>query len=133
MAAVSIWCSRPAVGTEPHGDEPPVGHVLSYVEGFSNHYPTSGHGIVEAEGWIDTASIPVWCVPGHEYSEEYYGDRLGPWLRLTVDTVRLSVWPTPDSPSGEPVHVSVVLDEAAVQALVDDMSEWLDRPKAHPQ
>lgn len=151
---MSIWCSRPMIGTDPcwpdEDEDGAPGDVRSYVEGWSNHYPTTD-GTAERAAAIDTASIPAWCVPGHggDFEEPR---RLGPWLRLSVvspdthvrprtpeqEAERSAAWQRGETPKvdvdvgTEPRYVSVVLDEAAVRSLVADLTEWLDTPKVHP-
>lgn len=131
---MSIWCSRPHIGYDPYPDEPQPagGQVRSYATGWSNHYPTTD-GTVEQPASIDTAHIAPWCVPGHERRSESAtldDESVGPWLRLAVDTAVHN----PRNPSTVTGHTSaeVVLDEAAVRALVDDLTDWLNTPKVHP-
>lgn len=151
---MSIWCSRPLIGTDPdwprHDDDPP-GDVRSYVSGWSNHYPTTDD-TAELPAWIDTASIAPWCVPGWGGREDECQMHVGPWLRLSVDAPHTRIPPrTPEEmaewvaawESGEPPdievavgprrHVAVVLDEAAVRSLVDDLLDWLATPKVRPE
>ena len=123
---MSIWVSHEIVGHDvyPDGHEIRGGQVRSYCEGWSNHYPTTD---VEGEASIDLASIPVWCVPGHH--DEFSDDR-GPWLRLGIHT-EPGTWETERS-SGPLSDRVVVMDEDAVRCLVDDLTAWLNTPKAHP-
>lgn len=126
---MSIWCSGPTIGWDDWPDEypqPQGGQVRSYANGWSNHYPTTD-GAVEREAAIDTATIPVWCVPGH--SEEF-DETLGPWLRLGVSSWEHN-WHKPADVIGEE-HADIVMDEDAVRALVASLTEWLEQPKAYP-
>lgn len=154
---MSIWCSWPHIGTSPtvmydagdgiaevdlgdgdtaRGREPIVqrpegGNVLSYAEGFSNHYPDLA-GTHERPAALALASIPEWCVPGNDGG--IYA--LGPWLRLEVAAPEsLNFWAeTPDGkPAVEEKGATVVLDEAAVRTLRDQLTEWLEKPKAQPK
>ena len=123
---MSIWCSQPEIGRPDFPDDEQRGVVLSYATGWSNHYPVPGDP--EQPAQLSTAVIPAWCVPGHEES----GDSTpGPWIRLDVDTWAHD-WAAGGKTIVGPLNVSVILDEAAAQALVDDLTDWLARPKAHP-
>lgn len=124
---MSIWVSLPIIGHPGPMDafEERRGDVRSYATGWSNHYPDH---TVEHDSRIDLALIPVWCVPGHRESTST--TLVGPWLRLGVDT-RTHDFHDPTGPTS-PVYVSVVMDEEAVRALRDDLTDWLHRPKAHP-
>lgn len=155
---MSIWCSWPHIGTDPTvmydagdgifevdlGDgeqargrepveqRPERGNVLSYAEGWSNHYPDLT-GEAERPAVIALASMPEWCVPGCDESGDY--EITGPWLRLDVAAPEtLSFW-TKDGerPTVENRGALVVLDEEAVRSLRDDLTDWLDRPKAYPK
>lgn len=121
---MSIWCSQPSIGHDQWTDDPPVGDVRSYAEGWSNHYPTTD-GAVEQPANIDLAHTPVWCVPGHHDDDD---ERVGPWLRLGVYTTDHDGYTV-----GNPKSATVVMDEAAVTALRDQLTEWLDHPKAQPE
>lgn len=134
---MSIWCSNETIGWEEDGwedvDGKPIeptrngGEVRSYANGWSNHYPTSDD-TVEQRAHIDLATIPVWCVPGHDDESDY--ERVGEWLRLSVSTVEHN-WSDPSNiKKTTPVQVDVVMDEAATRLLVEQLSEWLARPKA---
>lgn len=139
---MSIWCTWEHIGTDPRAwrdadtDEAipkhaERGNVLSYAAGFSNHYPdlTGEH---ERPATVAIASIPVWCVPGHDEEND---DELGPWLRLEVaapETLNHWVKDVDGKPQIEPEGASVVLDEEAARSLRDDLSAWLGRAKAMP-
>lgn len=133
---MSIWCSHPSVGYDEYRDPfdgpNPRGQVLTYAVGFSNHYPEVG-GDEERPAEVAIASIAPWCVPGHlkhddetyvcECGENYaHNNATGTWLRLDLDAKA--------DRNGNPVNASVVMDEAAVTALIADLSAWLARPKA---
>lgn len=123
---MSIWCSGRVIGHDPAwiDDDEQVGDVRSYAGGWSNHYPDQ---TVEQPANIDTAHIPVWCVPGHRGEVDRV---IGPWLRLCVQSWEHD-FRNPTETVGQ-VNAAVVLDEAAVRALVDDLTDWLARPKAYP-
>lgn len=110
------------------------GNVLSYAEGFSNHFPdTTGNH--ERPAAVALASIPVWCVPGHR-DDEYDEKTVGPWLRLEVaapETLNHWVKSGAGQPVAEERHATVVMDESAARSLVAQLNEWLDRPKARPK
>lgn len=111
---MSIWSSESVVT------------VRSYATGWSNHYPTkTGH--VERKAELMFATIPDYCVPGHR---EEWGEAIGPWLRMCVYS-HAHDFNAPRKILG-PEDASVVMDEEAVQALVDELQQWLARPKAHP-
>ena len=138
---MSIWCSWESIGWEPEADviygngrrateraHMERGAVRAYRAGFSNHYPDDS----DPGAWVDVASIPAWCVPGHDDERD---DSLGPWLRLSVGSPDALTWwqKTPDDqPMSAPVFADVVLDEAAVRSLRDDLTAWLNREKARP-
>ena len=144
---MSILGSREDIGWEEGGSELGAdgewrevpgqwgenGRVLSYCDGWSNHYPNEDSG-VELPATICLAEIPSWCVPGHRDSEDH--GVLGPWVRLDVDSPRaVTVW-SPGSihqPQPNPQHVSVILDEQAAKALRDQIDEWLDARKVFPR
>ena len=153
---MSIWCSWPHIGTDPTvmyevGDglyeleigggnkgrkpveqRPERGNVISYAEGFSNHYPdlTGSH---ERPAALALATIPEWCVPGHDNSGVY--DVVGPWLRVEVAAPEvLNFWEKDDggNPIVEAEGATVLLDIEAATALRDDLTKWLRQPKAMP-
>jgi hypothetical protein len=134
---MSIWCSRPHIGFdtfwEPNRKRPTSGQVRSYANGWSNHYPTTD-GTVEQPAMVDTAHIAPWCVPGNETFDVGPDGKCGPWLRLGVHTVEHS-YPSGGQfdADGKRVEAYVVLNENAVRALVADLQEWLDTPKARPK
>jgi len=109
---VSIWCSSPAIG-QAANDAPRPGVVLTYADGFSNHYPdmTGSH---EWPASVEIAEIAPWCVPGHEECDEC-DEHAGPWLRLSMWALGL--------------NAAVVLDEAAARELAGDLLAWADRKK----
>jgi hypothetical protein len=140
---VSIWCSWEHIGTDPRRwtDEkgrpnPKVaerGHVLSYAVGWSNHYPDHT-GEAERPAVLALAHIAPWCVPGNR-EEEVDHDAVGPWLRLEVAAPEtLDFWTKGDDgrPSVVEEGATVVLSEEAVRSLRDDLTRWLDAPKARP-
>ena len=134
---MSIWCSRPHVGFElhwepdPDEDHPQGGQVRTYVDGWSNHFPTTD-GDAEQEAMIDTAHIAPWCTPGWENREAECQMMAGPWLRLSVSGPRTEISRGAVKVGQHHLSVSVVLDEAAVDALIADLIEWRDTPKTRP-
>lgn len=124
---MSIWCSNSVIGHDPHDDEPVEQvQVRSYANGWSNHYPTTD-GTVERDASIDTSFIPAWCAGGED--DDY--ESVGPWLRLGVKSWRHD-WREPTELVG-PETADVVMDESAVRTLVDQLNEWLARPKVAPE
>jgi hypothetical protein len=152
---MSIWCSWEHIGTDPtvmYEVSPGIrevkldgktargrraveqkaerGNVLSYAEGFSNHYPNLA-GTHERPAVIALAHMPEWCVPGHDDTDDY--DITGPWLRVEVAAPEtLSFWGAGDEPEVKSEGATVLLDEEAVRSLRDDLTRWLDRPKVYP-
>lgn len=127
---MSIWCSWEDIGFEDWPDAPKRpngGQVRSYATGWSNHYPTKDD-TVERKASVHLASMPVWCVPGHE---EKYDERYGPWLRLGLESWEHD-YSKPESVKGRQ-DATVVMDEKAVRALVEQLQRWLDHPKAKPK
>lgn len=144
---MSIWCNWEEIGYDvdpPHlaemgveyvklGDHPDPfvaerGEVLSYAEGFSNHYPTRDREY-EQRANVNINHIPAWCVPGHR---DDFSDRLiGEWTRLDIFTAEHD-FHQGGKPNGQYISASVVMDEAAARALAADLLEWADRPKAYP-
>lgn len=121
---MSIWCSLPAIGFDDDELDEPVGQVRSYASGWSNHYPTTD-GTVERDATLDLAYIPAWCAGGDDDS-----DAVGPWLRLGVRS-HAHNYSSPAEVVGR-ADATVVLDEDAVRALVDQLTQWLARPKVSP-
>lgn len=143
---MSIWCSGTEhIGTDPHDwlepDGTPIpkvaqrGIVLSYAEGFSNHFPDET-GTHERPAVVALADIAPWCVPGHDEDCGPCGRRhdypdTGPWLRLEVEAPEtLNYWAkdAEGNPAVERDGATVILDREAAKALRDDLTEWLDRP-----
>lgn len=153
---MSIWCSWPHIGTDPTvmydeggglyevdidgkrargrkpvEQRPERGNVVSYADGFSNHYPDLT-GTHERPAVIAVASVPHWCVPGVEEGD-YSDDSAAPWLRMEVVAPEsLNFWAkdADGNPAIEERAALVILDEEAVRSLRDDLTAWLDRPKA---
>lgn len=121
---MSIWASWESIGTWLT-DKRQRGDVRSYALGWSNHYPNRR---VERPASVGIAHIPSWCVPGHDDEGD---DAVGPWLRLGL-TSWLHDWHNPRARPTERASLDVVLDEEAVRSLRDDLTDWLDRPKVHP-
>lgn len=155
---MSIWCSGAHIGTDPTvmysaGDglyevdldgtrsrgrtavaqTAERGNVVSFADGFSNHYPNLT-GTHERPAALAIATIPHWCVPGVEEGDFDY-DAAGPWLRLEVTAPEtLNFWEKDEAgnPKIEQEGATVILDEEAARSLRDDLTAWLDRPKAQP-
>lgn len=137
---MSIWCSWPQVGYDVHAEEPlRGGEVLTFAQGFSNHFPDSER-THELPAAIDLAHIAPWCVPGHDEPCPTCGGghdhpEVGPWVRLSVRAdAGLSFWAKDEdgNPIQERVEADVVLDEAAALRLFHDLGDWLQMPKVHP-
>lgn len=110
------------------------GEVRSYAVGWSNHYPTTDD-TVERRASVDIASLAWFCVPGRseDDADAIPPDQhaVGPWLRLWVGTSEHNQ-SKPSEVLGE-LHAAVVMDEAAVRALHEQLGEWLGVPKVHPR
>lgn len=155
---MSIWCSWSHIGTDmtdwyevteglaemdlgdgerPKGRLVPKvaerGNVVSYAEGFSNHYPNLD-GTHERPAAVAVAHIPSWCVPGYRDHEVF--DEVGPWLRLEVAaTQTLNFWEKDEdgNPKVEDNGATVCLDVEAVTALRDDLNKWLEMEHLTPR
>lgn len=130
---MSIWQSSTVAGADEDGTV--AGTVVSYINGWSNHYPGTDlpHNGIEAEeaASIGLGQVPPWCVPGHDDLDMDTDDGLGPWLRLDVSTRRVSLWPGTEPVGPRDLH-SVCMDEDAVRALRDELTAWLDISKVRP-
>lgn len=142
---MSIWASDTICGADD--DDNFDGSVVSYIEGWSNHYPGDFPPLVEEPRYktrkpsnnlteetpasIGTGWLPPWVVPGHggEFDRDI-DDAVGPWLRLDVYMSTVSIWAGVEI-SNPTVH-SVCLNEQAVKALRDNLAEWLERDKVRP-
>jgi hypothetical protein len=110
------------------------GHVLSWANGWSNHYPDHT-GEAERPAVLSTAWLPPYCVPGHREPAVDY-DAVGPWLRIEVACPEaLNFWEkdADGNPVVEEEGATVVLDEEAVRSLRDDLTHWLEMDKVHPK
>ena len=120
---MSIWCSWQYIG-ELEDDRPdPAVPVLTYWEGWSNHYPKVGEEFPAAMG---ISSIPAFCVPGAP--EDDY--RVASWLRLSLSTTAGRSFHNVHGTAEDRrpmIHDggTVVLSRAAVTALRDQLTEWL--------
>jgi hypothetical protein len=148
---MSIWCSWESVGWDDWAERPGFvrGEVRTFAEGFSNHHPDST-GSHELPANVGVDHIAPWCVPGHNEGEpdnhvDYRctgcGERhdypdAGRWLRLGIYARDALSWWTDDGEDKPkhtgPVAQRVVMDEAAVRALRDDLTKWLELPKVQP-
>jgi hypothetical protein len=143
---MSIWGSGDIAGVDENNKHD--GSVVSYIDGWSNHYPgdfpplgievrqrsPANDLTEETPASIGTGWLPPWCVPGHEQQAEIDGldvdTHLGPWLRLDITMRTVSIWGGVEI-GNQDVH-SVCLNEKAVTALRDNLNEWLAREKLHP-
>lgn len=124
---MTIWASHDPIGTEVRSDRARDfrGVVLSFATGWSSHYPSTG-GDVEQPAAVRLASIPRWCVPGHEDEEDF--ESTGPWVRVDLEG-----WRHIDGQStGERVFQSVILDEDAARSLASDLLEWVNAGHVYP-
>lgn len=124
---MSIWSSRADIGyDEWPGEEPkPPGDVRSYAVGWSNHYPTPD---VEKPAFIGTASIPPWCVPGHQDEAADEDMATGPWLRVHVVTWN-DEYDRPMIADG----ATVILDVDAARSLAAELLSWADGEHIEPK
>ncbi len=130
---MSIWSPWGAIGYDLTRKPPRKmrGQVRSFATGWSNHYPNAQ---VEAPAQLDLATLPSRTDLGHE--DDTDDDAAGPWLRLGMLAPDARSWWRRDDngePVRAPVDATVVLDEEAARALRDDLTEWLDMPKARPR
>lgn len=125
---MSIWASHVEIGADSFGDEPD-GTVLTFAEGWSNHYPG---GDVERPASIGLATVPPWCVPGHrdDYEDD---DQPGPWLRLHLLTRPSG----PRSTGAEGKRIvdgaTVLLSPDAARALAAELVKWADLDHTMPE
>ncbi|OBJ62514.1 hypothetical protein [Mycobacterium asiaticum] len=142
---MSIWASETVCGADDNDRFD--GSVVSYISGWSNHYPGHFPPLVEEPRYqtrtpsndlteetpasIGTGWLPPWTVPGHDDTGEDIDTTVGPWLRLDVLTRRVSIWAGVEI--GNQDVISVCLNEDAVRALRDNLSTWLERDKVYPQ
>ena len=120
---MSIWCSWPTIGRDENDEIDLAGPVLTYWEGFGNHYPAVGQEFPAALG-LD--SIPAFCMPGSDEDD----DDVAPWLRLCLMTTAGRTFENPDGNAVDRrpmIHDGgrVVLSRSAVTALRDQLTEWL--------
>jgi len=137
---MSIWCSGPSIGEDDHDNFD--GSVVSYINGWSNHYPgyfperDGGYRREpgqETPASVDVAHAPPWCVPGHEGTGLDESDAVAPWLRLDVYKRTVSVWGGYEAAVSEPDAHSVCLNEDAARKLRDRLTWWLEKPKLQPK
>lgn len=124
---MSIWVNHEHVGTDLRVTGTGLHHrsvVLSYAEGFSNHYREID-GDYERPASVLISHVPIWCVPGHDEATE---EATGPWLRLDVNSERHVA----GKPTGEPASASVVLDIDAARTLAADLLAWAYGPHVLP-
>ena len=132
---MSIWATGTVCGEDDNYEFD--SSVLSYIEGWSNHYPTlfpAGREMDEHPATVSTAWLPPWCVPGHQHAAAEGLDvdtHVGPWLRLDLYMRTVSVWSGTPEISDPEAH-SVCLNETAVRKLRDNLDEWLSREKLTP-
>jgi hypothetical protein len=128
---VDLGDGKQARGRQPVEQKPEGGNVLSYADGWSNHFPDLT-GECERPAVVAVASIPSWCVPGHRGDD---ADEFGQWLRLEVAAPEtLNFWQkdAEGNPAVEEQGATVVLDRQAVQTLRDQLNVWLERATVEP-
>lgn len=118
---MSIYCSRLSLSHDSH-DETPARQRPAIYRG-SHLYPL----LADGRAYIDTASIPHWCIPGHDgegpgaectapgCDAEPDGDASGiaPYLRLDV--------------GDESGHHTIVIPVDAARELRDELIDWIAR------
>lgn len=119
---VSIYASTFSAGYPD--DEDSVGVVL-IRDNADNLYPNPA---TFRRGAIGGAEIPGWCVPGHDDADD---DEPGGWYRLGGLSMRTLCRSSLTRPQLW-VDQDYLLDEAAAQALRDDLTRWLDKTKTRP-
>lgn len=143
---MSIWASEDIAGRDIFGDNHD-GSVVSYINGWSNHYPGHFPPLIEEPRYqtrspanditeeipasIGTGWIPPWCVPGHQDTTDDIDTAVGPWLRLDMTMCNVSVWAGVEI-GNQDVH-SVCMNEDAVRKLRDNLTAWLNLKKVHPR
>lgn len=124
---MSIYGSGLRLGEDRFGDDPPPPETWPRTYQLSHIYPSTEH----PDAWVDTASIPHWCIPGHdgegpgyectacdEQHVDGYAAGIAPWMRLSI--------------GGNEGHYTVVVPAAGVKELRDYLTEWLDRVVKQP-
>lgn len=119
---MSIWVPVADIGaTDDWGDEPD-GTVLTYADGWSNHYPD---GEVERPATISLSTISPWCVPGnHDDYDAEEQDEPGPWLRLSPITRRSGPRAIGNEPPTIPDGSTVLLTPDAARKLAAELIRW---------
>lgn len=111
---MSIYVTRAILGEDFAGEG--VGKVVGYPRNDlsrinGNHWP---------KGSIDTAHIPHYCIPGHSDEDDCVKDLgdtpVAGWLRLAIE--------------GPGMYATALIDAKAAEELRDDLTEWLEQPKA---
>ena len=126
---MSIYGSTFSVGevSPVWDDDNSPGVVLWRGIGGRNDWPIDGEHYHRLS--ISGATIPAWCVPGHQGHEDPRNPCCdgyatpGPWYRLGIYD---------EPPFDGPQSVEALLDEDAVRSLRDALTDWLDKPKARP-
>lgn len=106
---MSIYCTRVSMDGDPDGLPQPIAYLGSHVRLSED---------ARRYGYLDTAHIPEWCGVDAGLDDESTW-RPVPYFRLAVTGY------DEDAP-GEESHATVVLDEALVRALRDDLTNWLE-------
>jgi hypothetical protein len=121
---VSIWVPIAGVGVTDYWGDDPDGTVLTYADGWSNHYPD---GEVERPAAVGLSAIPPWCVPGNSdaYDAEE-NEHPGPWLRLHLLTRPSGPRATGDEPRRIADGATVLLTPDAARALAAELTKWAD-------
>jgi hypothetical protein len=121
---MSIWSSAENIGETEDERPDSQAPVLTYWEGFGNHYPAVGE---EFPGAVGIDHLPAFCAPGAAPDD----DRVAPWLRLCLLTTGGRTFNNPHGKreTGRPMIRDggrVVMSRAAVQQFRNQLTEWLD-------
>ena len=114
---MSIWAGGAEIGRA----EDDV--VLTYSDGWSNHYPTPG---VERPAVVGLSEVPPWCVPGHRDDTE--AEAPGPWLRMHLFTQHRG-----GAPGRIERGATVLLSPEAARALAAELVRWADLDHTRPE
>ncbi|MFE9232028.1 hypothetical protein [Cellulosimicrobium funkei] len=128
---MSIWVPIAGVGHSDYWGDDPDGTVLTYADGWSNHYPD---GEVERPAAVGLSAIPPWCVPGHspdDHDDE--ADQPGPWLRLHLLTRPSGPRAEGDEPRRITDGATVLLTPDAARALAAELTKWADLDHTKPK
>lgn len=128
---MSIWVPIAGVGVTDYWGDDPDGTVLTYADGWSNHYPD---GEVERPAAIGLSAIPPWCVPGQDIEvPETEHTKPGPWLRLHLLTRPSGPRATGDEQRRIADGATVLLTPDAARALAAQLTRWADLDHTKPK